>query len=82
MQLIVRYFVRALAGKLEGTAYKNHVYFIISLVISLLLIYTIYYNLTSGAFDAVKIVGIVICCLFLLIFVPGIFLYLKRMFIW
>ena len=80
MRLISRYLANAVIKKIDSTRYKNHIYFSLVLILSLVIIYTLYCTLKAGNLDTTKIIGVVLCSILLVLSVISAIVYFIKMF--
>ena len=80
MRLLSKYLADAVIKKINSTRYKNHIYFSLMLILSLVIIYTLYSTLKVGNLDTTKIVGVVLCGILLVLLVISAIVYFIKMF--
>ncbi|EGV09761.1 conserved domain protein [Parvimonas sp. oral taxon 393 str. F0440] len=78
MRGLSRLIANSIANSIENSKYRDYIWFAFSIAVSLILIYTIYYNFTNGEMDTMKIVGVVLCSFILIIMLLGAFVFLKK----
>lgn len=80
MRLLSKYLADAVIKKINSTRYKNHIYFSLMLILSLVIIYTLYSTLKVGNLDTTKIIGVVLCGILLVLLVISAIVYFIKMF--
>lgn len=78
MRMISRKIANAIVHAIDESKYRDGIYTALCIMISLALLYTVYFNVTNGALDATKIIGIIICLILLAVFIPGSYVFLKK----
>lgn len=78
MRALSRLISRAITNSIENSKYRDYIWFAFSVAVSLVLIYTIYYNSTNGKMDTTKIIGVVLCSIILLLMILSAIVFLKK----
>ena len=78
MRGLSRLIANSIANSIENSKYRDYIWFVFSIAVSLILIYTIYYNFTNGEIDTTKIIGIVLCSFILILILLAAFVYFKK----
>ena len=78
MRGLSRLIANSIANSIENSKYRDYIWFVFSIAVSWILIYTIYYNFTNGEIDTTKIIGIVLCGFILILMLLAAFVYFKK----
>ena len=78
MRALSRLISRAITNSIENSKHRDYIWFVFSVAVSLVLIYTIYYNFTNGKMDTTKIIGVVLCSIILLLMIMSAIVFLKK----
>ena len=79
MRALSRLISRTITNSIENSKYRDYIWFAFSVAVSLVLIYTIYYNFTNGKMDTTKIIGVVLCSIILLLMIMAAIVFFKKM---
>lgn len=78
MRALSRLISRTITNSIENSKYRDYIWFAFSIAVSLVLIYTIYYNFTNGKMDTTKIIGVVLCSIILLLMIMAAIVFFKK----
>ncbi|MBF1036963.1 MAG: hypothetical protein HXL15_05965 [Parvimonas sp.] len=78
MRALSRLISRTITNSIENSKYRDYIWFAFSIAVSLVLIYTIYYNSTNGKMDTTKIIGVVLCSIILLLMIMSAIVFFKK----
>lgn len=78
MRALSRLISRTITNSIENSKYRDYIWFAFSVAVSLVLIYTIYYNFTNGKMDTTKIIGVVLCSIILLLMIMAAIVFFKK----
>jgi hypothetical protein len=78
VRALSRLISRTITNSIENSKYRDYIWFAFSIAVSLVLIYTIYYNFTNGKMDTTKIIGVVLCSIILLLMIMAAIVFFKK----
>ena len=78
MRALSRLISRTITNSIENSKYRDYIWFAFSVAVSLVLIYTIYYNFTNGKMHTTKIIGVVLCSIILLLMIMSAIVFFKK----
>ena len=78
MRALSRLISRTITNSIENSKYRDYIWFAFSIAVSLVLIYTIYYNFTNGKLDHNMIIGVVLCSIILLLMIMSAIVFFKK----